>query len=298
MNEKSLAGIWKLTTNALPYELVDVRSKLDRRFSKQQQQQEKNNDDSIDNVEDTILLKLNLDGTFKQYDEGYREGRWVTGRWKLQLLGSSASATATATAEPMTDLNDDDASRNNNNKKTISWLLLLAMNRQYFGPPYDVLWEATIHTTTTAREDRSKSSTSIATDRGSNNKSIKQEVIKEQPNKSDVGKTPNELLSSSSPSPSLSSLKHWQGMIRTGKFLRPSPEKHPLDNIRSSITSSGDELLVDASKSLGIFSLEQILSSTTTKSENPSDSSVLVVDGNDDTFFFPCSPFGDGGFLQ
>jgi hypothetical protein len=87
-------------------------------------------------------------------------------------------------------------------------------------------------------------------------------------------------------------------MIRTGKFLRPSPEKHPLDNIRSSITSSGDELLVDASKSLGIFSLEQILSSTTTKSENPSDSSVLVVDGNDDTFFFPCSPFGDGGFLQ
>jgi hypothetical protein len=180
LNEKSLAGIWKLTTNALPYELVDVRSKLDRRFSKQQKQ-EKNNDDSIDNVEDTILLKLNLDGTFKQYDEGYREGRWVTGRWRLQLLGSSASATATA--EPMTDFNDDDASRNNNNKKTISWLLLLAMNRQYFGPPYDVLWEATIHTTTTAREDRSKSSTSIATDRGSNNKSIKQEVIKEQPNK-------------------------------------------------------------------------------------------------------------------
>jgi len=162
---------------------------------------------------------------------------------------------------------------------------------------YDVLLEATIHTTTTARKDRSKSSTSIATDRGSNNKSIKQEVIKEQPNKSDVGKTPNELSSSSS-SPSLSSLKHWQGMIRTGKFLRPSPGKHPLDNIRSSITSSGDELLVDASKSLGIFSLEQILSSTTTKGENPSDSSVLVVDGNDDTFFFPCSPFGDGGFLQ
>eukprot|EP00751_Fragilariopsis_kerguelensis_P005942 CAMPEP_0170786110 /NCGR_PEP_ID=MMETSP0733-20121128/17373_1 /TAXON_ID=186038 /ORGANISM="Fragilariopsis kerguelensis, Strain L26-C5" /LENGTH=157 /DNA_ID=CAMNT_0011131825 /DNA_START=185 /DNA_END=658 /DNA_ORIENTATION=- len=94
LNEKSLAGIWKLTTNALPYELVDVRSKLDKRFSKQQQQQqqqeEKNNDDSIDNVEE-----------------------------------SSASATASATTEPMTDFNDDDASRNNNNKKTISWLLLM-----------------------------------------------------------------------------------------------------------------------------------------------------------------------------
>ena len=304
LNEKNLAGIWKLTTNALPYELVDVRSKLDKQFSKQQQRQEKNNDDdSIDNVEDTILLKLNLDGTFKQYDEGYREGRWVTGRWKLQLLESSASATASATNEPMTDFNDDDdddddTSRNDNNKKTISWLLLLAMNRQYFGPPYDVLLEATIHTTTTARKDRSKSGTGIATDRGTNNQSIKQELIKEQPNKSHVGKTPNELSSPSSSSPSLPSLRHWQGMIRTGKFLRPSPGKHPLDNKRSSITSSGDELLVDASKSLGIFSLEQILSSATTKSENPSDSSVLVVDGNDDTFFFPCSPFGDGGFLQ
>jgi hypothetical protein len=85
------------------------------------------------------------------------------------------------------------------------------MNRQYFGPPYDVLLEATIHTTKTARKDRSKSSTSIATDRGSNNKSIKQEVIKEQPNKSNVVKPS---------SSSLSSLKHWQGMIRTTFTLK------------------------------------------------------------------------------
>lgn len=51
-----------------------------------------------------IIIKLNPDGTFKQCNEGYREGRWMSGRWKL----------------------------------TEGERLLLAMSRQYFGPSFDI----------------------------------------------------------------------------------------------------------------------------------------------------------------
>lgn len=50
-----------------------------------------------------ILLKLNSDGTFLQCNEGYTEGSWMTGRWALVDEGLS-----------------------------------FALNRQYYGPPFDI----------------------------------------------------------------------------------------------------------------------------------------------------------------
>jgi len=62
-----------------------------------------------------ILLKLNPDGTFRQCNEGYSEGRWIAGRWD--------------TAD-----DDDDDDETSSGKA-----LLLALNRQYYGPPHDTL---------------------------------------------------------------------------------------------------------------------------------------------------------------
>ena len=93
---RRLPGIWKLTSNALPYE-QDIRSKLKGLMPDEQQED--------------ILIKLNPDGSFKQCNEGYTEGRWLSGKWEL----SEESNT-----------------------------LMLAMRRQYFGPRFDVLLEGNL----------------------------------------------------------------------------------------------------------------------------------------------------------
>jgi hypothetical protein len=67
----------------------------------------------------TILLKLNQDGTFKQCDEGYTEGKWISGNWQL--------------VEDLSGLSKDQT------KSKTSHKLVLAMNRQYYGPQFDVV---------------------------------------------------------------------------------------------------------------------------------------------------------------
>ena len=183
--------------------------------------------------------------------------------------------------------------------KTFSWLLLLAMNRQYFGPPYDVLLEAITNTTRASVNEKESniSSRKIVTD--------KEESVQNQNKKKKVD-------SESKPSSSTMN-QRWQGVVRKGKFLRPAPGKHPLDRER---ISTKNEILED-SESLGTFSLEQALSTSMVDGEqraksddegsfasdssddleNPNDSST-IVDDNDGTFFFPCSSPDDGGVLQ
>jgi hypothetical protein len=56
--------------------------------------------------EDKLLVKLNPDGTFQQCSEFYQEGRWIGGRWSLQ---------------------------------TDQGVVLLAFDRQYYGPRFDIL---------------------------------------------------------------------------------------------------------------------------------------------------------------
>lgn len=94
LERRCLPGIWRLTSNSLPYE-QDIRSALKGLIS--------------DEPKEEILIKLNPDGSFKQCNEGYTEGKWMTGKWEL--------------------------------KENI---LILAMRRQYFGPQYDVVLEAII----------------------------------------------------------------------------------------------------------------------------------------------------------
>jgi len=275
INEQIMPGIWKLTTDALPYEL-DIRSKLTRSFSGGDNavttnNKENENDDNPNG--ETILLKMNPDGTFKQCDEGYREGRWVTGRWKLQLLDTSTESDDGNTDTPKPE-------KDSNREKL---LLLLAMNRQYFGPPYDVLLEAT--NTIACNEDAQQSS--------------------EEQNQPDS-------------EPADSSLKHWQGVVRKGKFLRPAPGKHPLDSDDHTRRRS-ESILLDP-EFLGKFSLERALAATaidrrrrkTNGNEKSSNDSVVADeadesedktivsqnDENDGTFFFPCSSSDDGGVLQ
>lgn len=76
--------------------------------NEQQQQQQQQADKEI-------LLKLNPDGSFRQCSEGYQEGCWISGRWSLIYE------------------NNNDASK-----------LLLALDRQYYGPRHDTLLEGTL----------------------------------------------------------------------------------------------------------------------------------------------------------
>ena len=114
--KRRLPGIWKLTTNCLPYDNSDIKSKLKGLILPPSAKDVASSDG--------ILLKLNTDGTFKQCNEGYKEGRWISGNWKvLQDVAGS---------------NDDDDQHGPRTK------LLLAMNRQYYGPQFDVLLEGWI----------------------------------------------------------------------------------------------------------------------------------------------------------
>jgi len=262
-----IPGIWKLTTDSLPYEL-DIRSKLDKRFSRV-------NNNISDH--DEILLKLNEDGTFKQCDEGYREGRWVTGRWKLQLT---------------TDIDED-----RDEYKSENMLLLLAINRQYFGPSYDVLLKASICNSNSTSDSTSNSATNGCDDENEN-----------------VGQRQRRLQES---------LKTWRGVVQKGTFIRPSPGKHPFDLVELSLSSdqssqknnsSNSSILADP-ESLGPFSLEQALTSSSIDRsvsqrrnvDNDGDSLQSVVtnemeennhegDNNDDLFFTPYSSSDDGAF--
>ncbi len=259
---QNIPGIWKLTTNSLPYEL-DIRSQLDKRFS----------NDNQNESSECILLRLNEDGTFKQCDEGYKEGRWLKGRWKLQLeeLSTQEEDDGNGNAA-VSDTKEQSTANDKKNSATFSWLLMLAMNRQYFGPSFDVLLEATTKSTTMA------------------SRSTENE-------KSETSNTQKHTVE-------LPTLKHWQGIVRTGKFLRPSPGKHPLDrNIGKT-----NEILQDA-ESLGNFSLLQALSTTaidrtkeveTKANDEQSTWSRDFVSTEDDTFFFPCGSTSsdDGGVLQ
>lgn len=95
LERRRLPGIWKLTSDSLPYE-QDIRSKLKGLLPEAPQHE--------------ILIKVNADGSFKQCNEGYREGRWMSGKWELSE----------------------------------EKILVLAMRRQYYGPQFDVLLEGSI----------------------------------------------------------------------------------------------------------------------------------------------------------
>lgn len=143
LDANRLPGIWKLTATVLRYnDQNDIRAQLrgnlppfndedpwvspspaveneNKEIQKDITDDDERSDSSNNNMDD-ILLKLNPDGTFRQCNEGYREGRWISGRWKL-VMTTTSGQTMTTTR------------------------LLLAMNRQYYGPPYDILldgcWE-------------------------------------------------------------------------------------------------------------------------------------------------------------
>jgi len=93
VNDKAnLHGIWALKCDCLPYE-QDIRSKLLGLVANK-------NEVTVDG----ILIKINPDGTFKQCNEEYKEGRWISGKWEV---GKNS--------------------------------VFLAFRRQYYGPPVDVL---------------------------------------------------------------------------------------------------------------------------------------------------------------
>jgi hypothetical protein len=122
--EKSrIPGIWKLVVDVNSRELLrDQRDDVSRiRAQVLAVVIEKEQKD------EEILLKLNPDGSFRQCSEGIQEGCWVSGRWMLK-----------------NDNGDNDAQ-----------LLLLALDRQYFGPRQDILLEGTLE-----RDEASNSSSS------------------------------------------------------------------------------------------------------------------------------------------
>lgn len=91
IDRQKLPGIWKLKSDSLPYE-QDIRSKLKGIVDGKASQYE-------------VLIKINPDGSFKQCNEGFNEGRWMVGQWEI---------------------NEQEE-------------LMLALRRQYYGPQFDVL---------------------------------------------------------------------------------------------------------------------------------------------------------------
>ncbi|CAB9521163.1 expressed unknown protein [Seminavis robusta] len=104
---KRLPGIWRLRIQEKQKEIPKRRRIVDDLIqasnNKETQLQE-------------ILLKLNKDGSFRQCDEGYEEGKWMSGRWGVRTVLQ------------------DDANKNETTN------FYLAVDRQYFGPPYDSLF--------------------------------------------------------------------------------------------------------------------------------------------------------------
>lgn len=101
VERRRVPGIWKLKSDSLPFE-QDIRSKLKGIIL-----------DGKPWQDDEVLIKLNPDGSFKQCNEGYREGRWLVGKWEV---------------------NDGQE-------------LLLALRRQYYGPQFDVLLQGRLDAT-------------------------------------------------------------------------------------------------------------------------------------------------------
>lgn len=98
-NIRQIAGIWKLETKELPHtEPTIVERALGHKVSQK-------------NAVSEILLKLNEDGTFRQCNEGYVEGSWITGRWAV--VGCKQ--------------------------------LRFALNRQYYGPQFDIGMEGKVN---------------------------------------------------------------------------------------------------------------------------------------------------------
>mmetsp|Transcript_118170 Transcript_118170/g.241551 ORF Transcript_118170/g.241551 Transcript_118170/m.241551 type:complete len:328 (+) Transcript_118170:85-1068(+) len=286
VRQQMMPGIWKLTTDSLPYER-DIKSQLGEAFSLAASGDV--GDKKKDANNEVILLKLNEDGTFKQCDEGYQEGRWVTGRWKLQF--------ETKCKEGSSDWNSQNV------------LLMLAMNRQYFGPPYDVLLEANkIICNSTAN---ASSSEHIADGSARMKLRDQEEVLLQE------------------------SLRNWRGIVQKGKFIRPSPRQHPFDFEPCSSNQNGQDgndidddsddningctstnILMDP-EPLGVFSLEQALTTSlihrrvsrrgknsitgdsvgTMVTNNESEETDLPEEDNDGTFFSPDSS-SDDGILQ
>lgn len=102
-NVSRLAGIWKLATKQLPRPEPTI---VERALGKTPVTTTKS--------QTVVWLKLNPDGTFRQCNEGYVEGVWISGRWALI---------------------DENSSSSNNNR------LKFVLNRNYYGPRYDITLE-------------------------------------------------------------------------------------------------------------------------------------------------------------
>ena len=121
-----IPGIWKLISSDLPFEHNDnyLKLKLTKIVRGDGHRAEE------------ILINLQNDGTFKQCNEDYVEGKWISGRWKLVITNSSLQE-----EEEEIDKNGGKEAVLDGNgisaRTTIA--LFLAFHRQYFGPQYDVL---------------------------------------------------------------------------------------------------------------------------------------------------------------
>ena len=104
ISNEGLPGIWKLYLTEAAFPLAPPQTEEDmfraRLFAQEQAAKSKELEHG-----DEILLKMNSDGSFRQCSEGYREGCLISGRWKLKS----------------------------------GHTLLLAFDRQYYGPQYDIL---------------------------------------------------------------------------------------------------------------------------------------------------------------
>ena len=88
------------------------------------------NDNEIQERCEEALIKMHQDGSFRQCDEGYQEGKWISGRWKLMESNGKPksphrSGSSSSTSQAMA-------------------LVLIALDRQYFGPAHDTLLKGEI----------------------------------------------------------------------------------------------------------------------------------------------------------
>jgi hypothetical protein len=80
--------------------------------------------------ETTVLLNIRDDGSFRQCNEGYAEGRWMEGRWSIVAVG-----------EPTTKETKNGSTSQSHADQFGAPRFYLALDRQYYGPPVDTLYD-------------------------------------------------------------------------------------------------------------------------------------------------------------
>lgn len=110
IDKTAIPGIWKMFINATTFSAAKRAFDSGLQPTHNREATTGRLEESMFGDAKEILLKINPDGSFRECSEGYQEGRWISGMWKVRFTDQK---------------------------------ILFACDRQYYGPRIDSLLEGT-----------------------------------------------------------------------------------------------------------------------------------------------------------